>query len=100
MAVTDLNLDGARDVAGEIDGGAYELDVRSAGSIAAAVEAAEAELGPVDVLVNNAGYDEWAFFTHTNEELWRRVLGRQPGRGDRGDPRRARGCRSAVAGGS
>ena len=74
VAVTDVNLDGARDVAGEIDGGAYELDVRSLDSIARTVAAVEEELGPVDVLVNNAGYDEWGFFTNTDEALWRRVL--------------------------
>ena len=28
----------------------------------------------MDVLVNNAGYDEWGFFTNTDEALWRRVL--------------------------
>jgi 2-hydroxycyclohexanecarboxyl-CoA dehydrogenase len=74
VAVTDVNLDGAVSVAGEIDGGAYELDVRSLDSIAATVAAVEEELGPVDVLVNNAGYDEWGFFTNTDEALWRRVL--------------------------
>jgi 2-hydroxycyclohexanecarboxyl-CoA dehydrogenase len=74
VAVTDLNLDGAREVAGEIDGSAFELDVRSTDSIAAAVAGAESELGPLDVLVNNAGYDEWSWFTDTDAELWDRVL--------------------------
>ena len=74
MAVTDVNLEGARAVAGEIDGSAFELDVRSTESIAAAVSAAEFELGALDVLVNNAGYDEWSWFTDTDPELWDRVL--------------------------
>ncbi|MBN1529777.1 MAG: SDR family oxidoreductase [Thermoleophilaceae bacterium] len=74
VAVTDMNLDGARAVADEIDGRAYELDVRSPDQIDATVKAVEQELGPVDVLVNNAGYDEWGFFTNTDQELWRRVL--------------------------
>jgi 2-hydroxycyclohexanecarboxyl-CoA dehydrogenase len=74
VAVTDLNLDGARAVADEISGGAYELDVRSVESIGAALTAAESELGPVDVLVNNAGFDEWGWFTDTDPELWDRVL--------------------------
>jgi 2-hydroxycyclohexanecarboxyl-CoA dehydrogenase len=74
VAVTDVNLDGARDVASEIDGGAFELDVRSTDSVRAAFEGAEAELGPIDILVNNAGYDEWSWFTATDEALWRRVL--------------------------
>jgi 2-hydroxycyclohexanecarboxyl-CoA dehydrogenase len=74
VAVTDLNLDGARGVADEVDGAAFELDVSSAESVRGAVEAAERELGSVDVLVNNAGYDEWSWFTDTDEALWQRVL--------------------------
>jgi 2-hydroxycyclohexanecarboxyl-CoA dehydrogenase len=70
VAVTDLNLEPAAAVADEVGGEAYELDVRSTDSIAAAVEA----VGPIDVLVNNAGYDEFAFFTDTDEQLWDRVL--------------------------
>ncbi len=74
VAVTDVNLDGARAVAAEIDAAAFELDVRSTDSIAEAVSAAESELGPLDILVNNAGYDEWAWFSDTDSELWDRVL--------------------------
>jgi len=74
VAVTDLNLAGAQQVADEISGAAYELDVRSDESIQAAVTAAEADLGPVDALINNAGYDEWGFFTKTDPDLWDRVL--------------------------
>ncbi|MBA2630005.1 MAG: SDR family oxidoreductase [Thermoleophilaceae bacterium] len=74
VAVTDMNLDGAAEVASDLDGGAYELDVRSSESIAGAVASVEADLGPIDVLINNAGYDEWGFFTNTDEQLWRRVL--------------------------
>jgi 2-hydroxycyclohexanecarboxyl-CoA dehydrogenase len=74
VAVTDLNPNGARAVAEEIDGAPFELDVRSTESIAAAVAGAESQLGPVDVLVNNAGYDEWSWFTDTDPELWDRVL--------------------------
>jgi 2-hydroxycyclohexanecarboxyl-CoA dehydrogenase len=74
VAVTDVNLDGAQEIAGEVDGAAFELDVRSTDSVRAALEGAERELGPVDVLVNNAGYDEWGWFTDTDEALWQRVL--------------------------
>ena len=75
VAVSDKNLDGAREVAGDLDGGAFELDVTSTDSIGAAVEAIEKELGPIDVLVNNAGYDEFSFFVKTEEPMWDRVLG-------------------------
>jgi 2-hydroxycyclohexanecarboxyl-CoA dehydrogenase len=74
VAVTDLNAAGAGEVAAEIDGEGYELDVRSDDSIRAAVEAAERDLGSIDVLVNNAGYDEWGWFTETDPALWDRVL--------------------------
>jgi 2-hydroxycyclohexanecarboxyl-CoA dehydrogenase len=74
VAVTDVNLEGARAVAGELDGVAFELDVSSTDSVQAAVQDTEAELGPIDVLVNNAGYDEWSWFTATDEALWQRVL--------------------------
>src|SRR5918992_5310054 len=74
VAVTDMNLAGAEAVADEIGGVAYELDVRSEESIAAAVVKTQEDLGPIDVLVNNAGYDEWRWFTDTDPTLWDRVL--------------------------
>ena len=74
VAVTDMNLEPARELAGEVDGDAIELDVCSTDSIAAGVAAAEQELGPLDVLVNNAGYDEFGWFGQTDEGMWDRVL--------------------------
>jgi 2-hydroxycyclohexanecarboxyl-CoA dehydrogenase len=74
VAVTDLNLEPAEELAAELDGAAFELDVRSTASVGAALEGLERDLGPPDVLVNNAGYDEFGFFTGTDEGLWDRVL--------------------------
>jgi 2-hydroxycyclohexanecarboxyl-CoA dehydrogenase len=74
VAVTDLDAEGARELASELDGAGLELDVRSGDSIRAALEAAEAELGPLAVLVNNAGYDEFGWFGQSTEDLWDRVL--------------------------
>lgn len=75
VAVTDVSREAASEVAGDIDGLALELDVRSADSVAAAVEAIEADLGPVDVLVNNAGIEgEGGFFVNTTPEQWDPVL--------------------------
>ena len=74
VAVTDLDVGPAGELAAEVGGAAYELDVRSTQSIAAAVERTESELGAVDVLVNNAGYDEFGFFSNTVEEMWDRVV--------------------------
>ena len=69
--VADIDLAGAQSVAGEIDGAAVEMDVADEASVRAAV----VEAGQVDVLVNNAGTDRFAFFVNTDPELWDFVLG-------------------------
>ncbi len=79
VAVADLLGDGARAVAAEIaqDGGsamAVELDVTDPGSVTGAVELAEGSLGPLEILVNNAGWDELRPFLDTDEQFWERVL--------------------------
>ena len=75
VTVADLNELGARAVAGEIDGAAVVMDVADTTSVRTGVAAAVDAHGPVDVLVNNAGTDRFAFFVHTDEELWDFVLG-------------------------
>lgn len=75
VAIGDVDEPAAREVAGEIDGFACAMDVADVASVQAAVAAAAAELGDIDVLVNNAGTDRFAFFVNTDEELWDFVLG-------------------------
>ena len=57
VAIGDLDLELARGTADELGGGtiALELDVTRRDSFARFLEQVEAELGPLDVLVNNAG---------------------------------------------
>jgi NADP-dependent 3-hydroxy acid dehydrogenase YdfG len=57
VAIGDLDLELAEKTATELGGNvvAFELDVTDRASFAAFLDAAEKELGPVDVLVNNAG---------------------------------------------
>ena len=74
VAIGDLDENGARDVAAEIDAFATPLDVTDTATTTAAVAAVAERLGPVDVLVNNAGNDRFAFFTKTDEELWDFVI--------------------------
>jgi 2-hydroxycyclohexanecarboxyl-CoA dehydrogenase len=50
------------------------LDVTDSGSVAAAVARTQDELGPIDVLVNCAGWDELRPFLDTDEAFWRRVI--------------------------
>lgn len=71
-------LDRLQSLAGEIEsqGGkalAVALDVTDPASVKCAFEAAGA-LGPVTILVNNAGVPSGSFFTKTSEEEWRSVL--------------------------
>jgi 2-hydroxycyclohexanecarboxyl-CoA dehydrogenase len=70
VAVADVNEAGARSVASEIDGLAVRMDVTDVESVRAGV----AEVGDVDVLVNNAGTDRFSFFVNTEPELWDFVL--------------------------
>ena len=69
--VGDINLEGAERVAGEISGHPIELDVTELEAARAAVEA----VGTPDILINNAGTDEFGFFTYTTPEQWQRVIG-------------------------
>jgi len=60
----------------EAEGGkalAVTLDVTDPASVKTAFDAAGA-LGPVTILVNNAGVPSGSFFTKTSEEEWRAVL--------------------------
>ena len=51
-----------------------ELDVTSDDSIRRAVEEVHERLGPIDVLVNNAGWDVLEPFLDSRPETWDRVL--------------------------
>ena len=53
---------------------AVAIDVTDRASVAKACAAAEAALGPITILVNNAGIPSGAFFTRTTEEEWRNVM--------------------------
>ena len=79
VAVADLNLDVAEQTAKEIAaaGGeaiAVEIDVTSTESVKSAVATIEQELGPVEVVVNNAGWDDFMPFVKTTEEFWDKIL--------------------------
>jgi 2-hydroxycyclohexanecarboxyl-CoA dehydrogenase len=70
VAIGDVDADGAERVAADTGADAVALDVTDPDSARAAVE----RTGPLDVLVNNAGMDEFGFFTNTDPEMWERVL--------------------------
>lgn len=79
VAVFDLNLEAAEKVAAGIraEGGraqAFRCDITDRTSVDAAVIAAEKDLGPIDVLVNNAGWDVFKPFTKTEPVQWDRLI--------------------------
>ena len=78
VAVADLDAAACARVAQGLGGGGaamgVELDVTRPASVAAAVTAAERGLGPIDILVNCAGWDELRPFLETDETFRARVL--------------------------
>jgi 2-hydroxycyclohexanecarboxyl-CoA dehydrogenase len=79
VAVFDLNFEAAEKVAAGIraEGGraqAFRCDITNRASVDAAVIAAEKDLGPIDVLVNNAGWDVFKPFTKTEPAQWDKLI--------------------------
>ena len=79
VGVFDKNRDGARKVADEIrsEGGSAfvsDVDITDYGAVGSAVLHFETEMGPTDVLVNNAGWDRFINFIDTTPDLWDQVI--------------------------
>jgi len=80
VAVLDLDPAAAERVRAEIcaAGGRAEAipcDITQRSKVDTAVASAEERLGPIDVLVNNAGWDVFRPFLKTDPALWERILG-------------------------
>jgi NAD(P)-dependent dehydrogenase (short-subunit alcohol dehydrogenase family) len=76
LAVIDLDEGSARETASQIPGAkAYRADVSNAAEVEAAVGAAVADLGPLEVLVNNAGIlDGYFNVDEMDHAVWRKVI--------------------------
>ena len=79
VAVLDMNLDAARKIAAEIEaaGGvaaSFRCDITDRAAVDEAVAATVAALGPVDVLVNNAGWDVFKPFVKTVPAEWEKLI--------------------------
>jgi 2-hydroxycyclohexanecarboxyl-CoA dehydrogenase len=79
IAIADMRVEEALGTAAGIrdSGGrsiAVELDVTSSESVRAGIASANEAFGHVDVLVNNAGWDDLKPFVQTDEEFWDRVI--------------------------
>ena len=79
VAVFDLNIAAAQAVVAMIHetngrARAYQVDITDADNVEAAVQQVEREQGPIDVLVNNAGWDHGARFLDTDPVLWQKII--------------------------
>src|SRR5215213_157664 len=76
VAIGDIDLGLAEEAAASLGGGAIAaaLDVTDRGSFEAFLDQAERELGPIDVLINNAGIMPVTSFDEESEESMRRQV--------------------------
>ncbi len=79
IVIADLRLAESQDVASAIEGLcgralAVECNVADSAAVEAAVAAANERFGQVDVLVNNAGWDDLKPFLETDEAFWDQII--------------------------
>lgn len=77
VAVADLEGAAAARTADELEGGghlAVAVDITELGAVEQAIETVVASLGPVEVLVNAAGWDRFVPFVDTSPDFWDRVI--------------------------
>jgi 2-hydroxycyclohexanecarboxyl-CoA dehydrogenase len=79
-AIFDLNGAGADATAADIEkaGGrayAHAVDITDRDAVSAAVDALEQAAGPVNILINNAGWDLPMGFLETDRAFWDKVIG-------------------------
>jgi 2-hydroxycyclohexanecarboxyl-CoA dehydrogenase len=79
VAVFDVRLEAAEEVAAAIgaeagQARAFACDITDRASVDAAIDATGRELGPIAVLINNAGWDVFRPFTETEPAQWERLI--------------------------
>jgi 2-hydroxycyclohexanecarboxyl-CoA dehydrogenase len=76
VAIADLNRGAAHETLAALatPGLAVEMDVADFDRVRAAVAEARSGLGPIDVLVNNAGWDRMEPFLENTPDFWTRVI--------------------------
>ena len=79
VAVFDINLESAAKTAAGITqaggvAGAFHCDITDHEGVKAAVAAAEATLGPISILVNDAGWDIFRLFKDTTPADWQKLI--------------------------
>jgi pyridoxal 4-dehydrogenase len=74
VVVADVNLEGATKVAAEIGGVAKQLDISDPDQVAGFTAEVVAELGGIDILINNASLVPFVPWEQLDFTEWRRVM--------------------------
>ncbi|MFZ1106168.1 MAG: SDR family oxidoreductase [Hyphomicrobiaceae bacterium] len=79
VAVLDIDIGAAEDVAAQIEdaGGTarpFACDITDYEGVSRVVAEVEAQLGPIGVLVNNAGWDVFCLFVQTEPKDWEKLI--------------------------
>jgi 2-hydroxycyclohexanecarboxyl-CoA dehydrogenase len=70
VTILDLDRDAASALAEQIGGAAAHVDVTDVAGVQSALGGEKCW----EILVNNAGYDQFSWFTDVSPEMWRRML--------------------------
>lgn len=79
VAVSDINADGAAETVATLQAAGHEaiavpMDVTDSDSVMQGCLQVADEMGPVEVLVNAAGWDKFMKFVDTDEAFWDRII--------------------------
>ncbi len=78
LALFDIDEPRLRGLSAELNAGdrvhTQAIDISDYGKVCRAVESAESALGPIDILINNAGWDKFSNFLDTDEALRQKVI--------------------------
>src|SRR5262245_32196866 len=72
--VARFKEEGAKVAVFDLSADPYKVDISDQAQVIEAVGKVERDLGPVDVLVNNAGWDKAAPFLETDAVLWQKIV--------------------------
>ncbi len=79
VGILDLDGDGAEETAGLLrsvgaEAHSFTVDIVDAAAVADAIASFEADAGPVEALINNAGWDVAGNFVDSDPAMWRKVI--------------------------